>query len=80
MCLWKVGHVQQSVSSVRKMAKYTLKEFEKVSEVSNTSPNMRIFGMVVSQDGHALFPFASHCSSSTHQPCHNFEACKSTGI
>ena len=29
--------------------------FEEVSRVLNTSLNMRIFGMVVSQDSHALF-------------------------
>ena len=55
MCLWKVGHVQQSVSSVRRMAQSVLKEFEEVSEVLNTSLNAMIFGMVVSQDSHAPF-------------------------
>ena len=30
------------------MANHTLKEFEEVSKVSNTSLNARIFGMVVS--------------------------------
>ena len=39
---------------VRRMAKHTLKEFEEMSEVSNTSLNARIFRMV-SQDGHSLF-------------------------
>ena len=37
-----VGHVQRSVSSVRRMAKCTLKEFEEVSESLNTSLNARI--------------------------------------
>ena len=37
-----VGHVQQSVSNVRRMVKHTLKEFEELSEISNTSPNARI--------------------------------------
>ena len=44
--------------SVRRMAKSTLKEFiesQKVSEVSNTSPNARICeDMVISRDGHSL--------------------------
>ena len=53
-CFWMVGHVQQSVSTVRRMAKCTLKEFDKVSEVSNTLLN-RILGMVVSQNSHAVF-------------------------
>ena len=45
-----VGHVQQSVSNVRRMvAKHTLKEFEELSKFLNTSPNVRI-----SQDSHAL--------------------------
>ena len=36
-----VGHMQESVNSVR-TEKRTLKEFEKVSEVSNTSPKVAI--------------------------------------
>ena len=35
-----VGHVHQSV---RRMAKHMLKEFQEVSDVSNTSPNMKIW-------------------------------------
>ena len=35
-----VGHAQQSV---RRMAKHTLKVFQEVSKVLNTSPNMRIW-------------------------------------
>ena len=44
-----VGHVQQSVNSVRRMAKCTLKEFVRGSEWSN---------MVI-----RFFCFANHCSS-----------------
>ena len=54
--MWKVGHVQQSVSSVRRLEQsVTLKDFEEVSEVLNTSLNAMIFGMMVSQDSHAPF-------------------------
>ena len=54
--MWKVGHVQQGVSSVRRMAQSVmLKDFEEVSEVLNTSLNAMIFGMMVSQDSHAPF-------------------------
>ena len=60
-----VGHVRQSVTSVRRMAKRTLKEFEELSEVSNTEPNARILSMVVSQNNHVLC-FASRRFS--HQP------------
>ena len=58
MCFEMVGHVQQSVSSVRRMAKHTL---TKLGEVSNTSVNGE--DMVITQDGHALFLLASCCSS-----------------
>ena len=34
---------------------YVERVFEEVSRVLNTSLNTRIFGMVVSQDSHALF-------------------------
>ena len=44
--LLNVGLVQQNLRSVRRMAKHMLKEFEKVSEVLNTSQNARILGMV----------------------------------
>ena len=37
MCFWMVSHVQQSVSSVRRMSKCI---FEEVSKVSNTVPNL----------------------------------------
>ena len=40
------GTVRQSVCSVRRMAKRMLKEFEEVSEVSNTSPNTTIHGVL----------------------------------
>ena len=40
---WMVSHVQQSVSSVRRMAKHTLKELEEVSEVLNTSLKVKIW-------------------------------------
>ena len=44
----------QSVRSVRRIAKHILKEFEKASEVLNTSPNAKILGLVISQDSHVL--------------------------
>ena len=47
----------QSVTSVRRMAKHILKEFEKASEVLNTSPNAKILGLVISQDSHVLSKF-----------------------
>ena len=37
MCFRMVSHVQQSVSSVRRMSKCM---FEEVSKVSNTAPNL----------------------------------------
>ena len=44
-CFGMVGHVQQSVSSVR-IVKSTLKEFEEVSKVSNTAPKVRIWSFL----------------------------------
>ena len=44
-CFWDSGHVQESV---RRMAKHTVKEFQEVSEVSNTSPNPRIWSFLKS--------------------------------
>ena len=44
-CFGMVGHVQQSVSSVR-MVKSTLKEFKEVSKVSNTAPKVRIWSFL----------------------------------
>ena len=58
------GHVQQSVSSVR-MAKYMLKEFEEVSEVSNTSPNARIQLFLKTATS-----FPSRCSSLSYSHTH----------
>ena len=46
--------MQQSVSSERSMSKCTLKVFEQLGKVSNTVPNTKILGRVVSQDSHAL--------------------------
>ena len=50
-----VGHVQQSV---RRITKLTLKEFQDVSDVSNTSPNVRIWLFLKT----AIICFASCCS------------------
>ena len=55
--------MQPSVSSVRRTAKHTLKEFEKVSEVSNTSWNTGIHIMVISQDSLAFSLLPSELSS-----------------
>ena len=44
--------------SVRRTAKHTSKEFQEVSEVSNTSPNARIWSFLVT----AILCFASCCS------------------
>ena len=50
-----VGHVQQIM---RRMAKHTLKEFQEVSKVSNTTPNVRIWSFLNT----AILCFASHWS------------------
>ena len=50
-----VGHVQQSV---RRIANCMLKEFQEVGEVSNTSPNMRMWSFLET----AILCFASRCS------------------
>ena len=56
-----VGHLQRSV---RRMAKRTLIEFQEVSEVSNTSPNARIWSFPET----AILCFASRCSRSLISP------------
>ena len=50
-----VGHVQQSV---RRITKHTLKEFQDMSDVSNTSPNIMIWLFLET----AIICFASCCS------------------
>ena len=50
-----VSHMQQSV---RRMAKCTMKEFQKVSKVLNTSTSMRIWSFLET----VILCFASCCS------------------
>ena len=57
-------------------AKHTWKEFEEVSEVSNTSPKARMWLFLMMRDGHAFFCFASHCSVF---PTHRFRCGLSRG-
>ena len=56
-----VGHVQRSVSTVRRRAKRMLKEFEEVREILNISLNVRIrsFHKIATR-------FPSRCFSLSH--------------
>ena len=58
----------KSVSIVGKMVKCTLKEFEEVSEVSNTSPNTRIH-VVLTALSPRLASYLSSSVSSLHHCC-----------